>query len=80
METHLVDRHQLLSSVLLVLVKRRKLDVLRWTGLIAERSADGVEVVGTDSDELAAAADILVELVLKLNKRVIRPRGKLQIP
>ena len=70
-ETRLVYRHELLRRVLLVLVKRRKLDVLRWTGLIAERSADGVEVVGTDSDELAAAADILVELVLQVDEGVV---------
>lgn len=45
--------------------KRHELDVRRRHGVVSEGPLDGVEVVRPDGHEGAAAADVLVQLVLR---------------
>lgn len=59
--------------------KRNEVDVRRRHGVVAERPLDRVEVVRPDSDEGAASADVLVQLVLhptpmKRQKRYARKK------
>jgi hypothetical protein len=68
-ETNLVKNHQLLSRVLLLLVQRRKLDLLRRQRLVTNRPGrDLVQIVRSDGDEGTFAREVGVELVLEVDK------------
>ena len=69
--SHLIYGHELFCGILLSLIEGRELDVLRWAGLITERSSDRVEVVSANGNKLASTTDVLVQLVLKVDERVV---------
>lgn len=69
--THFVDRHELLSSVLLRFVERCELDVLRVLRFVPEGRGHGVHVMGANSHKLAFPADVLVKLLLKIDERFV---------
>ena len=69
--THLIDRHELLSSVCLCFRQWHELDVLWRTCFVVEGRRNRVEVVSADSDELPASTNVLVQLVLEINERCV---------
>lgn len=79
MQAHLVADHQLGGGALDVPVQRRKLDLVWISAHVPERSLDRVKVVSTDSDESPLTAQVLVQLVLEGDERLVfelveRPR------
>ena len=46
-------------------------DLIRWQGLICNRSSNFVEVMCTHGGKRSPAADVLVKLVLKVDERVV---------
>lgn len=67
----LVDCHELSSSVLSVLIQRRKLDLVRVLAHVPERALDRIQVVRADGDKLALATQVLVQLVLEVDERLV---------
>lgn len=69
--THLIHRHKLLRGILLRLVQRRKFDVLGILRFIPEGRGHSVHVVGSDGHKLAFSTDVLMKLLLEIDKRLV---------
>lgn len=65
---HLVECHQFLRSVCLVLIEGCKFDVLRRKSLISEGPLEGIQIMGSNGDQLPTATDVLVQLVLEVDE------------
>ena len=81
---YLEDSHELLCRVLLVSVQRSEFDLLgvfahvpvgsggvRCDGGLPERPLDSVQIVRSDRDESTLTAQVLMELVLKVDERLV---------
>lgn len=55
----------------LLLLQGAEDNVLRWMGLVGDWPLDGVIVMGTHGAEHSSSADVLVELVLEVDERVV---------
>ena len=67
----LVVFHQLRGVELASLFQGRELDVLGRVRFIRERPFYGVEIVRADGHEGSPAADVLVQLILQVDERVV---------
>jgi hypothetical protein len=76
---HLVDSHELVSGIVFFLVERSKLDLGRHAGLVSEGRLQSVKIMGANSNELPATANILVQLVLQVDERLVGSWGEFYI-
>ncbi len=75
-----VELHHLTGIVLLLLVERSELDLFGRKGFVAERSLDGVQVMRADSDQRPASREILMQLILQIDKVGIALRRESDVP
>lgn len=76
---HLVDRHELLGCILLILPQRCKFDVLWSPRFIPEGALQGIEIVRSYRYKLSASTDILMQLVLQIDERRVGSWSKFDI-
>ncbi len=78
-KAHFINGHQLLGCILLLFVQRTELDICWSLGFISERRFKSIQIVCPYRYELAPSANILMQLVLKVDERVVAPLGELNI-
>ena len=61
------------------LCERDEVNVPRWEGTVAEGRRDSIEVMGADGDEGAPTADVVVQPILQVEERVVRPVVELAV-
>ena len=70
---------QLLSVHALSLLKRLEADFGRWMGLVRHREANLVKVVSAHGGERPSSADVVVELVLEIDERIVALHVELDV-
>lgn len=78
--TNFVDSHQLFCGIRLVFVQGHELDSLWRSSLVTEGGCQGVKIVSADGYQLSSPAEILVQLVLKVDERFIGALGEFDVP
>lgn len=68
-EAHLINSHKLFSGVLSGLSERGEFDILWPSCLVSEGWLQGIKVVCADSNELTPPTDVLMQLILQVDKR-----------
>lgn len=68
---YLIEGHQFLSIHFFRLVQRSEGNVLWRQSSISKRSFDGIQVMGTDSDECPLSCEVLVKLVLQGHEGIV---------